>query len=350
MKRLAGGWVAGVPFAACIASAACEPQRAVTGEPDGAPVAPSSATAAGATPDDTAKASSEASAHAAQWRGALTTAMHLPCRAIAVDGTVGVEWERDAGDTGADAGADRLVHNGEIPEGVWLSIAPDARLVAKDPRTTRETTFLGPARVRPCVSHREESWIASGSFESAVGAGETPGAEEWVVTPLAVVRYLAAKLRVDVRTAETTVSLAGGGAFLWLADDVREPHAPRGSDAGGTGGGAGEGSTTIDDEGWHRTSDTGVLKLTAVATRTPGDAARSAIDRCTALTRRARELAGKLISEPADADGGTAKEQLRTRRLARAACAVAAMRVAALAPSPSRDALSTTLNGGSLDR
>ncbi len=334
-----GAVVAWAPLAACVAGAACEPRASVSGGPDAGPLAVASESAASAAPGDTAKATSEASARAAQWKGALTTAMHMPCRAIAVDGVVGVEAEHDAG----DAGADRLAHNGEIPEGAWLSIAPDARLVAKDPRTTRETTFLGPARVRPCVSHREESWIASGVFESAVGAGETPGAEEWVVTPLAVVRYLAAKLRVEVRPAETTVSLLSGGAFLWLADDAREPRGARGSDAG-------EGSTTTDDEGWHRTSDAGALKLTAAAARAPVDAARSAVERCGSLAGRARELAGKLLSEAAEADGGTAKEQLKTRRLARAACAVAGMRVAALPVSPSRDTLSATLNAGSLDR
>jgi hypothetical protein len=344
VKRREAGRNAGIALATLAASAACDPQRtSATTASDAASLASASSASpdAGMAADDTASASTEASAHAAQWRGALTTAMHLPCRAIAVDGPVRMESE---GDAGADAGPDRLDHNGEIPESVWLSLAPDARLVAKDPRTTRETTFLGPARVRPCVTHREESWIASGAFESAVGAGETPGAEEWVVTPLAVVRYMAAKLRVDVRPAETDVSVGSGDAFLWLADDAREPHAPRGAD--------GSSGAAVDDEGWRRMTDAsgGPLKIAPSSARSPADAAHGGIDRCASLTKRARELAGQLISATADSDGGVAKEQVKTRRIARAACAVAAMRVAALSPSPSREALSTALNAGSLDR
>ncbi len=339
MKRRGDRWVA---LAALAAGAACEPQQAsVPGGRDA--VAPSAAAPpdASAAADETAP-SAEASARAARWKGALTAAMHLPCRAIAVDGVVRVESE---GDAGADAGAERLDHNAELPGGVWVSLAAESRLVAKDPRTTRETTFVGASRVRPCVTHREESWIASGSFESAIGAGETPGAEEWVVTPLAVVRYMAAKLRVEVRSAETLVSVGSGDAFLWLADDAREVRTPHGADAGAT-------STTVDDEGWRRASDTaaGPLKLVATTARPPADAARMIADRCTSLTKRARDLAGELISGPADTDGGTAKEQVKTRRIARAACSVAALRVAALSPSPARDTLSAALNAGSLDR
>jgi hypothetical protein len=337
-----------VAVAAWIACAACDAKQATT--VSGADAGPSTTASApappdtSATPGDTAGASAEANARAAQWRGALTSAMRLPCRAIAVDGAVGVEPE---GKAGTDAGLERLAHNAELPEGVWLWLASDARLVAKDPRTTRETTFLGVARVRPCVGRREESWIASGSFESAVGAGETPGAEEWVVTPLAVVRYMAAKLHVDVRAAETTVSIGGGDAFLWLADDVREGRPTPGVD------GSSGASTTLDDEGWRRTSDTvgGPLKLVpAAGARSATDAARAVVDRCASLTKRARDLAGALIAGPADLDGGIAKEQVKTRRIARAACALATLRVASLSPSPSKDALSATLNAGSLDR
>ena len=98
------------------------------------------------------------------------SALQVPCRAIAVDGPVrvlkSVERAAERGDDGGleraadggDAGT-ALALEGQIPSEAWLSLSPDARLVAKDPRTTRETTFLGPARVRACVDHREESWV-----------------------------------------------------------------------------------------------------------------------------------------------------------------------------------------------
>src|SRR6516225_7041636 len=69
---------------------------------------------------------------------------------------------------------------------------------------------------RACVTHREESWLTAGRFESAIGAGETPGAEEWVVTPFGVVRYMAAKVAVEVRARDASVAVGSGPVFLWL--------------------------------------------------------------------------------------------------------------------------------------
>ena len=53
-----------------------------------------------------------------------------------------------------------------------------------------------------------------------MGAGESPGAEEWVVTPFGVVRYGAAKLSVDVGAKDADVAVATGIAFLWTPADV----------------------------------------------------------------------------------------------------------------------------------
>jgi hypothetical protein len=317
--------------------AGCETQRASV--QDAAPSTTPDAPAATEMPSDTTSASTEASAHAAHWEGALTRAMHLPCRAIAADGVVRVESQ---GATGVDGGLFRVAHNDDIPDGLWLSLGQDARLVAKDPRTTRETTFVGPARVRPCVLHREESWIAAGGFESEIGAGETPGAEEWVVTPQTVVRYLAAKLRVDVLAADTTVSVGSGDAFVWQPDDVHDRTPVRGRDAGAP-------STQVDDEGWYRVT-AGAVKRASSGPQPAAVAARAAVERCGAMTKRSQDLAAQLLSGSVNADGGAAKEQLTERRLARAACAVAAMRVGALDSSASREALAATLNAGSLDR
>ncbi len=258
----------------------------------------------------------------------------IPCRAIAVDGEV-----RSEGDAG-------LAIASEVGLGAdgWLTLGPGARLVAKDPRTTRETTFRGPARVRACVGGIEESWIASGMSESNVGAGEAPGAEEWVVTPLGVVRFAAAKLAVQefshrhVKTASPSakpadtsapaqkpvvtmregvrVALSEGVAFVWPASDAGE----RGPDGGVAGGNA--------DDGWIRISD-GVVVLSPNVARTPLEGARAALDSCTAIGKSARDLATALL----EGDSGMAQvaaRQVTTRRLARAACAVAALRVQAI--------------------
>jgi hypothetical protein len=307
-----------------------------------APSTPSPTAMADAAPS----AAEDPSARMARWAAARSAAQRVPCRAIAVDGPVRAESTTNAPDAAAPAAPlarpDALAVQGELPCDAWLVLAPDSRLVAKDPRTTRETTFVGPARVRACVGHTEESWVASGRFESAVGAGETPGAEEWVVTPLGIVRYMAAKVAVDVaadgpKESKATISLGSGVAFLWLPGDV---HAADSRAASKTDG-AVAATTFVDEDGWTRMTE-GVLGLSAAAGRPKLDAARADVGVCTTLSRKAKDLAAQILSGPLTAsgtgdgggEGAVAKEQVRTRRLARAACSVAALRVDGLPPGP----------------
>jgi hypothetical protein len=265
------------------------------------------------------------------------------CRAIAVDGDVRSE---------DDGGTPVALSSGISPD-PWIDLVSGARLVAKDPRTTRETTFRGPARVRACVDSIEESWVDTGVFESSVGAGESPGAEEWVVTPLGVVRFAAAKLGVQVSAhrppraparsgdagakapaaRETLrVNVTEGVAFVWAAADASERGAERHPEAG------------VDDEGWRRVSD-GVAVVAPNAVASPLDRARAALIACEVVGRSAHDLASALLSS----DGGlsqVAAHQVATRRLARAACAVAALRVGALSADEdpaAKEAVATSL-------
>ena len=221
----------------------------------------------------------------------------LACRVVTMDGDARIESPT------TDAGAPLLLQ-GLTPTETWFDVARGGRVVAKDPKTGRETTFRGPARVRACVGYAEESWLASGRFESTVGAGESPGAEEWVATPYGVVRYTAAKMSVDVGARDADVTLEGGQAFAW--------------------GGPTDAGTA--DEGWTRLSP-GKSKLTM------RDAPAAAVDRCAKLAEAARALAAKVMAPEGGVDGGTILEQVTTRRLARAACAVASVRTNALAPA-----------------
>jgi hypothetical protein len=247
----------------------------------------------------------------------------LACRVIALDGDARIELETATGSaTPGDAGGPPLLLQGLVPTEAWVDLAKGTRVVAKDPHTTRETTFRGPGRVRACVDFTEESWLASGRFESTVGAGETPGAEEWVVTPYGVVRYDAAKLAVDVTAHEADVDVEGGLAFGWGGGGTGGgPSAGAGAGArvdAGAGGGGG-----ASDEGWIRMQP-GRYKLAA-----RGDAA-AAVDTCGDLARTTRGLAAQIMAPDGGADGGVIIRQVTTRRLARAACAVATLRVNAL--------------------
>lgn len=290
---------------------ACEPDRPAPG-----PDASAHATAA-PPPRSAALVPSSIAAH-------LSHQNRLACRAIAVEGDVHV----DKGGA-ADGGTTPLLLQGLVPTEAWLDLAKGARFVAKDPRTSRETTFLGPGRARACVDYAEESWLESGTFESSVGSGEAPGAEEWVVTPLGVVRYDAGKLRVTVGPRRVSVEVDAGTAFVWRAADTRPAPAREGSE----------------EEGWQRVD---APRKTTIAWngRAGGpvalDAADAGVTDCAELGRKTHDLAAALLRGPA-ADAGTIAEQVTTRRLARAACAVSEVRVGSLPPSAAAGQLATKL-------
>ena len=70
----------------------------------------------------------------------------------------------------------------------------------------------------------------------------------------------------------------------------------------------------------------------------------AAVDRCTALAGRSHELAALLMAPSVGLpDASAAAEQVLARRLARAACAVAALRVGALPEAAPREALDAKL-------
>jgi hypothetical protein len=239
-------------------------------------------------------------------------AQRLACRAIAVDGDVHLE-------TLADAGLVPLLIEGLVPTEGWLALGKGTKFVAKDPRTTRETTFRGgPGRARACVGYAEESWIAAGGFDSTIGSGESPGQEEWVVTPLAVVRYGAAKLSVDVRAKDESIAVANGVVSLWSGDDARI----RSLDGG---------ATAKTDDGWIRLENASLSLSPTAGTLDTLDAARAALDKCSSLAKIAKDLTSILMAGGADA--AVITQQVTTRRLARAACDVAGLRIGALPPS-----------------
>jgi hypothetical protein len=82
----------------------------------------------------------------------------------------------------------------------WLTLGATDSVTVTLPKTGRELAFLGPALVDPCV-RPDEAWLSHGKFQGSRGSGESPGAEQWVVTPFGVVRYGAAILEVTVENA-----------------------------------------------------------------------------------------------------------------------------------------------------
>ncbi len=287
-------------------------------EPNRGPEPGASASASASAPPAPASAPPPASA-----AHNLRPKARLPCRIIEGIGDARME-------TGPDGGVPLLVQG--ILLSYWVDMPPSGKFVAKDPQTTRETTFKGPGRVKACVQTQEESWLASGGFESSVGAGESPGAEEWVVTPFGVVRYGASKLSVDVGAKDVHVAVASGQAFLWTPADA---SLKGGKPADRT------------DDGWQR-ADPGMFVITGTGPTgshaLTEDGARPAVAACGALGKSAHDLSAQLLAGGADA--GTVLAQVTTRRLARAACAVAALRLGALPSTATTASLGIQLAEG----
>jgi len=106
------------------------------------------------------------------------------------------------------------------------------------------------------------------------------------------------------------------------------------------------GAREVAEEGEWRRVVPGTAPAELVAARADGgaadggaaDRARSAVEACSQRASRARELARAVLS--GRADGAVVVDQVVARRLARAACAVASLRVSRLAASDAAAALS----------
>jgi hypothetical protein len=191
----------------------------------------------------------------------------------------------------------------------WVTLAAADTLTVTLPRTTRELAFPGPGVLEPCIGS-DEAWLLRGRFQGTPGAGESPGAEQWVVTPFGVVRYGSAIIEVSVDERAVRASLKGGSATILP-----------------------EGATT-----WERL-DTAAPR---VVTGTPlgKGATAAAADRCAKASSAAKELEDAVLLPDATAAptfGDLAMRANDARVLARAACAVAKLRA-----DPAVDALPRT--------
>jgi len=223
------------------------------------------------------------------------TPPHAPlvtvCRIITATGTI----RRDLSDGG-------LVAADELAGDSFFKLDVGSRLVVKNGSTTRETIFEGPGTIRACIGGEEEMWMTSGVFTSVAGAGETPGAEVWVVTPEGVVRYgSGAHLRINAG-ARTELQLSSGGAFAYAADGVvvvaRDAAAPQATD------------------GWYP------LTLGTTLTLTSKKAPSQALGDCEQAAKAAHDLAVAIGTHDASI-AEAAPRHVVLRQKAHALCAVA---------------------------
>ena len=212
-----------------------------------------------------------------------------PCRELAASGKITASHE-------ADGGTASIARNDVVD--AWIDLDAAARVTVKEPRTGRELLFIGAATVVPCVQE-SEAWLMRGEFQSARGSGEKPGAEQWIVTPFAVVRYGAAVVDVVVDAESTRAALKAGGASV-IAD-------------GG--------------DSWHALDPAVPL----VAKGMGPDDGTDASDRCAVKSADAKTLEDQLLAPGETRDpgfGDLARRTTEARVLARAVCAMKALRVA----------------------
>jgi hypothetical protein len=258
------------------------------------------------------------------------------CRAATVEGSVTVtplgapetHWGVRPGTSSGDSGSTSLPEAAAVPDDVWIDVGKASRLTTRDAVSTRETTYLGPGRFRVCIGHKEDAWAASGVFESIGGAGERPGGEEWVATPLGVARYDVARLKLTVREKTVEARVASGTAYLWPAEGVTTEYF---SDAGGP-------SPSLNDQGWVRLDGArgATLKVAKPVMTTEG--AGAALEECVRAAANTQRMAAGL-AEPDASLAELAPKHVVLRQMARAACGVANLRIESLPPSANREAL-----------
>ncbi len=255
-----------------------------------------------------------------------------PCKAATVVGSVNIVPLPAGGEYGSPVkGAEAasrvaLLAGSVLPDEAWVDVGKGGRLTTRDATSTRESSYEGPGRFRVCIGHKEEAWVQSGTFESVGGAGERPGAEEWVATPLGVARYDVAKWKFTVSATAVDVSVAAGTGYFWPADGVASKFfAEAGSMPG------------QNDQGWVRLDGGQGMKLTVPKPALTAEGATAALENCVAAAKEAMALTAGL-GEPDASLADLAPRDIVARRVAHASCAVAYLRVETLPPSPTRDA------------
>ena len=218
------------------------------------------------------------------------------CRAIEARGAMHVGDA--AGSEGRRGGSS--VKAGDVVGDTFIELSEGAHVAIKNGTTTREAIFDGPGAVRACVGGEEEMWLANGVFTSVVGAGETPGAEVWLVTPHVVVRYgSGARLNVVATSARATVKLTAGTAWAFPLGAMIV-----------------EGGTPKQQDGWVEIPGNDTLVFTS--RRAPSQV----IAECEEAAKSAHALAVAIGTHDASL-GEAAPEHVVARRRAHAICAAA---------------------------
>jgi hypothetical protein len=225
----------------------------------------------------------------------------------------------------------------------WLDVPAKASFTVRTLESGRELRFEGPGRVRPCGD--DVALVAEGAAVGLPGSGEAPGAEQWAATACGVARWASGVHRFSGARDTCKLQSSLGAVQLWLAADVAvedvpidagAPQAPGAADASvNAAAGAAAGGLDVARGSaaspWLRIDAKRALHLHARARGTLDSpaAVKSALAACERSAANVQGLAMRMNDGgPATGNlGELAAESVTARGVARAACAVAAVRV-----------------------
>ncbi len=205
----------------------------------------------------------------------------------------------------------------------WLDVAAGANFTVRTLETGRELRFEGPGRIRACAD--DVALVAEGSAVGLPGSGEAPGAEQWAATACGAVRWASGVHRFTGARDVCKLQSSQGSAHFYLAEDVTAEDVA--VDGGAPLADAG---SAADKAGWRRVDARRALRLRGRGPLDTPAAVKFSLASCERAAQTVQRLATSLTS--GDAGSGTtgelAMESVVARGIARAACSVAAVRVA----------------------
>ena len=212
----------------------------------------------------------------------------------------------------------------------WLDLADKASFTVRTLETGRELRFEGPGRIRACAD--DVALVAGGSAVGLPGSGEAPGAEQWVATACGAARWASGVHRFTGARDACRMQSLQGSAHLYLAEDVAA------EDVAVDGGAplAGDGGPTLTTESgaasspWRRIDARRAIRLQGHGNLDTPAAVKSALLGCERSAQAVQRIAVAMTG--GDAGSGSVGElaagSVMARGVARAACSVAAVRIA----------------------
>ena len=209
----------------------------------------------------------------------------------------------------------------------WITLTSKGTFNVRVFETGRDLRFEGPGRFKACGG--DVALVVLGSAIGLPGSGEAPGSEQWVATACGAARWASGVHRFAATPDACRLQVSMGTLDFWLPGDVTAEDAPM--DAGAPMPEAGAGDSGV-GAGWHHV---GTRRAYRFAGRLVD--VKASLGECDAAATEVASLAKRMAAAAAGNTGelgAMAAQSVTTRGTARAACAVAAVRVAIAGDKP----------------